>query len=95
MNYSCIKSCPQCKCSLEQGFAAKAAGLSFVAPEKFEHYIFLDEDISKAGLKKFLPSNAEYYRSFLCRSCKLYIIDYSRTYSRSDAEDLVQKLQEP
>jgi hypothetical protein len=92
MDHSCVSSCPQCGGSLEQGFAARAAGLSFVAPGKLEHQVFLDEDISQAGLKKLLPSKAEYYRSFLCRSCKLYIIDYSRTYSRDDAEEIVRQL---
>ena len=80
--------CPRCGKAMDAGFAHKAAGLSFVAPEKLDHFIFIDEDLSQAGLHKFLPSKAEYFRSFLCRSCKLYVVDYSRSLSRPEAEQL-------
>jgi hypothetical protein len=85
-------TCPHCGNPLENGFAARAAGLSFVSPDKLERYAFLDEDVSQAGLKKILPSKAEYYRSCLCRSCKLYLVDYGKVYSRSQAEQVARSL---
>ena len=78
--------CPRCGKTMEAGFAHKTAGLSFVAPDKLDHFIFIDEDLAQAGWRKFLPSKAEYFRSFLCRSCKLYVVDYSRSFSRQEAE---------
>jgi hypothetical protein len=94
MDMTSLDSCPRCGSPLQLGFAARSVGLSFVSPEKFEHFAFLDEDVSQAGLKKLLPSKAEYYRAYLCRSCKLYVVDYSKIYHRNDAEQLVKSANE-
>lgn len=75
---------------MQDGFAGKAAGLSFVAREKFERFAFLDEDVSRAGLKKLFPWKAEYFDSYLCRSCELYIIDFSATLNRAEAEQMIK-----
>jgi hypothetical protein len=85
-----LTTCPRCGRSLAAGFAAKAAGLSFVAPEQFKRFAFLDEDLSGAGLTKLLPSKAKYFRSYLCRGCELYIIDYSTALSRKEAERVAE-----
>jgi hypothetical protein len=85
MSGTTFQNCPRCRESLEAGFAAKAPGLSFVAPDKLEHFVFVDEDVAKAGFRKFLPSPAAYFRSYLCRSCELYIIDYSVSLDRAQA----------
>jgi hypothetical protein len=87
-----VGKCPRCGSSLEQGFAVRGVGLSFVEPSKFEQFLFLDEDVSQSGLKKLLPSRAQYYRSCLCRSCRLYLIDYAVIYSRDDAEAVAASL---
>ena len=90
MSVSIFKTCPRCGEEMLDGFACKAAGLSFVEGDKFERFAFLDEDVSGAGLKKLLPWKAEYFDSYLCRSCELYIIDFSTTLSRSEAEQLTK-----
>ena len=90
---SSISTCPRCGAALEAGFMAKAAGLSWVSPNKFESVVFLDEDISQAGLKKFLPSKAEYFRSYLCQACKLYLVDYSEAISYAQAKDAAASFQ--
>ena len=85
MAETAFQSCPRCGEAMEAGFAHKAAGLSFVAADKLQHFIFLDEDVAKAGWSKLLPSVAAYFRSYLCRSCELYIIDYSSILDRDEA----------
>ncbi len=90
MSAPVFTSCPRCGEEMQDGFAGKAAGLSFVAREKFERFAFIDEDVSGAGLKKLFPWKAEYYDSYLCRSCELYIIDFSMTLSRVEAEQLIK-----
>jgi hypothetical protein len=65
MSENTLQNSPRCSTALEAGFAAKAMGLSFVAPEKLERFAFLDEDLAKSGLRKLLPSKAEYLRSYL------------------------------
>jgi hypothetical protein len=86
-----FQNCLRCGKNLEAGFAtATALGLSFVAPDKLRHFAFLDEDLSKAGIRKFLPWAARYFRSYLCRSCKLYVIDYSVRLNRAQAQQVAK-----
>jgi len=33
-----------------------------------------------------IPWKAEYYRTYLCRTCQLHTVDYSEPLSRHDAE---------
>ncbi len=87
-----FQTCPRCGKAIEAGFAGKAPGLSFVAPDKLQHFIFLDEDVAKSGLSKLLPSAAAFFRSYLCRSCELYIIDYSTTLDRAQAKQAAQSM---
>ena len=92
MTENALVNCPRCSTVLQAGFAGKMIGLSFVAPEKFERFAFLDEDLAKSGLRKLLPSKAEYFRSYLCRSCELYLIDFGTTLDRRQAEQLARSL---
>jgi hypothetical protein len=68
--------------------------LSFVAPAKLERFLFVDEDLAEAGLGKLLPSLAAYLRSYLCRACELYLIDYSKSFNRDEARQLAESLTE-
>ena len=90
MSVRVFTSCPRCGEEMQAGFACKASGMSFVAREKFERFAFIDEDVSGAGWSKFVPGKAEYFDSYLCRCCELYIIDYSKTLSRVDTEQLIK-----
>src|SRR4051812_13156164 len=80
-----LENCPRCGSPLEPGFAGKPAGLSFVAPEKLASFFFIDEDLACAGWSKILPSKWAAFPSYVCRSCKLYLIDYSKTVGRAQA----------
>jgi hypothetical protein len=78
--------CPRCAGAMEAGFAGRATPLSFVATGKLDRLSFKDEDLVKAGWRTLFPSRARYFRSYLCRACKLYAIDYAKTYTRDEAE---------
>jgi hypothetical protein len=95
MSENAFETCPRCGAALQAGFAAKAIGLSFVAPDKLERFAFLDEDLAKSGLRKLLPSKADYFRSYLCRSCDLYLIDFGTTLDRGQAEQVARSLTGP
>ena len=43
-------------------------------------------------LTKFLPSRAAFFRSYLCRSCELYLIDYSETLTRAEADEAAKAM---
>jgi hypothetical protein len=79
-------TCPRCGAPTTAGFAHRSAGLSFVTPEKLDHFLFIDEDLAEAGWRKFLPAQAQFFRSYLCRACRLYLVDYSQALSRREAE---------
>lgn len=87
-----FENCPRCSGALQAGFAHRAIGLSFVAPEKLQQFVSLDEDLAKSGLRKLLPSQAEYYRSYLCRDCELYLIDFSTVLSHAQTKTLARSL---
>ena len=91
MSQPTFSHCPRCDNVLEDGFAGHAVGLSFISHDKFQNFAFVDEDISNAGWKKFLPSVAEFFDSYLCRSCELYLVDFSKTLSRSQVEQVIQQ----
>jgi hypothetical protein len=95
MSGNALETCPRCGAALAAGFSGKGIGLSFIAPEKFERFAFLDEDLAKSGLRKLLPSKAEYFRSYLCRSCELYLIDFGTTLDRGQAEQVARSLAGP
>ena len=86
MSGSTFERCPRCGHPLDAGFAHRAAGLSSVAPEKLHQFIPLEEDLARSGLRKLLPSRAEYFRSYLCRECELYLIDFSTILHHSQAK---------
>jgi hypothetical protein len=83
--------CPRCGERLEAGFAHKVSGLSFVTPDRLNRFISVGEDLARlAWWKKVVPSRAEYFRSYLCRSCELYLIDYSTTIGHAQAKELLR-----
>lgn len=84
-----VDTCPRCGGRLEAGFAHKAVGLSFVSSDKLNALISVDEDLARSGVKKLLPSRPEYFRSYLCRSCQLYLIDYGTTIGHAQAKELL------
>ncbi len=89
-----ITQCPCCGGPLARGFAVKTAGLSFVRPDKFKQFAFVDEDLQRTGfLAKFLPSRARYCPSFLCRSCQVYLVDYGTVLSRRQADQASRSLE--
>jgi hypothetical protein len=73
---------------MRQGFCLRSSPLSFVGVEKIKALIFRDEDLHQAGLKMILPHKSQYSLSYLCSSCRLYIVDYGMTVSSSDAKAL-------
>ena len=84
--------CPRCTRAMEAGFAARATPLSFVVPGKLDRAIFTDEDLVKAGWRSWFPSRARYFRSYLCRACKLYVIDYAQAYARREAQNIAREM---
>lgn len=92
MSETFVAVCPRCGSGMEAGFASRATPLSFVAFGEVDRVVFKDEDLVKAGWRMLLPSRARYFRSYLCRACKLYVIDYAKTYTRREAEGIAREM---
>jgi len=57
---------------------------------KFEAFAFIDEDLVEAGLRVLLPWKAEYFRSYVCRACEFYLIDFGTRLNRAQAGEIAQ-----
>lgn len=87
-----LSDCPVCGQNMERGFSNRTHGLSLITPEKMRKFAFLDKDLNEAGLKQFLPAKAEYDLSYHCPTCKLYIVDYSKSVSSAAAKELAETM---
>lgn len=87
-----LSKCPVCGGSMEKGFSVRTQGLSWVPAEKMKQFAFMDKDLNEAGLKKFFPAKAAYDLSYRCPNCKIYIVDYSKSYSRAEANELADSV---
>jgi hypothetical protein len=92
MTEHAFEKCPRCGEALQAGFAHRAIGLSFISPEKLEQFVSLDEDLAQSGLRKLLPSRAEYFRSYLCRGCEVYVIDFGMVLGHTQAKELARSI---
>lgn len=87
-----LGQCPVCGGDMEKGFSSRNHGLSWIPAAKMKQFAFLDKDLNEAGLRQFLPSAAAYDLSYNCSRCKIYIVDYSASYSRKEANDIAESL---
>ncbi len=87
-----LAKCPVCEGNMEKGFSLRTQGLSWIPAEKMKQFTFVDKDLNEAGLKKYLPAKAAYDLSYHCPNCKIYIVDYSRSFSRTEANELAESI---
>jgi hypothetical protein len=89
-----IVRCPACGSTLERGFTAKASGLSFIPLAKFKRFAFVDEDLHRRSLlSRLFLSRARFSPSSICRSCRIYIVDYGTVLSRREANEAAASLE--
>jgi len=86
-----FRNCPKCSQELTRGFTSRGNSLPFAESTKIEKFFHGEEELSGAEWRTFLPHRAEYYQSFLCRDCEVYIVDYSTTYSKEAARDVYRQ----
>ena len=86
--------CPRCSGPLEKGFAHRTVGLAFVSPEKLRQFIFVGEDLNKRSLlTKMLPSRARYSPGYVCRACRLFLVEYGTVLTHKEAKELAALLE--
>lgn len=81
-----LDRCPLCGSPFVKGFSARASPLSFITAEKMVTIAFADQDLHRAGFRKWLPWKAWYSASFHCSSCELYVVQYGLKLSRAEAK---------
>jgi hypothetical protein len=87
-----LSRCPTCGDAMAKGFSHRTQGLSWIPLEKLEHFVFQDKDLNEAGLKQYLPWKASFDLSYHCPKCKIYVVDYSRSFSRAEANELAKSI---
>jgi hypothetical protein len=53
---------------------------------------FLGQRFERSWLKQLFPAKATYDLSYHCPDCKIYIVDYSKSYSRKEANELAESI---
>jgi len=95
-----LSECPACRKKMTKGFTI-TQGLTWIPPEMTEQFIFVGIPLFKligiplykvSRWKSYLPVKAAYYLSYVCQSCEVNIIDYSRTYSRREINELAKSI---
>lgn len=82
--------CPGCGEVMTRGFSSLLA-LSWIPPRTTERFAFVGEMLHGVALwQRVLPHRASYLLSYVCASCEINTIDYSRRYSRAEINDLAQ-----
>ena len=54
-------NCPKCSSEMKAGYSSANSSLSWIDKEKFESYIFKDEDLAQSGFKNLFPWKGGYY----------------------------------
>jgi hypothetical protein len=83
-----LGTCPSCNQQMHLGFSTRNIGLSLITLENMRKTVFMDWDLNQSGLKNILPAIASYNLSYHCPKCQIYIVDYSRAVSTSEAKEL-------
>ncbi len=102
MHQTKLRTCPVCGGLMELCFANRAAALSYTSAAAIQRWIHKDRDLANQGkgrvgmaidgLRLFLPSRAAYFLSYRCESCRLYVVDYGRILSSSEAKTIAENL---
>ena len=83
-------NCPKCSEEMELAFCSTSSGLSYVQPQQFEKFAFVDQDLSEEGLLKFLPiQKGKWHPSTICKPCEVYIIEYGKKLTRNEIEEFL------
>ena len=82
--------CPHCGNKMVQGFSFANVPISWVERQQFRSLAFMDRDLSNSGLKKYLPSKAEYFDANRCVPCQVIVIDYSTRMDRATVEAKIE-----
>jgi len=80
--------CPKCAREMQKGFTLRAYGLWHIPAEQVGNAVIKEQDLVKAGWRKFFPSKAEFYRANLCEACKVFTVDYSESLTQQEATSL-------
>lgn len=79
-------NCPMCNSDMKAGYSSANTSLSWINKEKFESFMFKDEDLARSGLRNLFPWKGEYFQAFNCPECKVVLVDYSQKYDRKTVE---------
>ena len=80
---------------MDSGYTSANTSLSWIDKEKFEAYLFKDEDLAQSGFRNILPWKGEYFQSFNCPQCKVILVDYSRKYDRKLISSAIKQQKGP
>lgn len=85
-------NCPRCGRMMTKAFANASANIPYEKPESILKFIHASGSVQHLPYwKGILPHAAEFFLSYLCEDCRIYMIDFSSTLSSSEAKKLAEE----
>lgn len=83
--------CPKCGSTLEPGFKMAANELDFTTTDAILRPINVHENFAlKTLFSWFFIRPTRYFRTYLCRSCTFYAIDYGTVLTDAEAKSIAK-----
>ena len=93
LNENPFRQCPRCGGLTQAGFFPTQRELSFLTIEQVKKFFCVMESLSAGDWwENFLTVRTKYYRSYVCRECNVYLIDYSERLTRREARAAADEL---
>ena len=100
-----LTNCPLCGGTMEYCFANGVSPLSYEDAAAMRRSFHISQDLANRGrgrlgkfidgLRTVLPWKVEYFLSYRCQSCSLYIVDYGTALNLSAAKKTAANISPP
>lgn len=97
-----LGNCPVCGGIMEDCFASRVSPLSYENAAAVQRCVHRSHDLANRGVGHFrrvidglrflLPTKAEYFLSYRCQKCMLYIVDYGRVLGSAEAKTIARSI---
>src|SRR3954463_15615698 len=93
--FSNNQACPRCGKAMERGFTGRAVELTHIPPPKLKRWAFLHDPVQRQSWIRTILSMgaARYSPSFICRACKVYMVEYGISWTQQEAKEIARHLQ--
>ena len=93
LNENPFAQCPRCGGLTRPGFFPANRELSFLKLKQVRKFFYTIEGLSSGDWwENLFAIRATYYRSYVCRECDVYLVDFSEQLTRRQARAVADEL---